>query len=134
LNDLQNALTNVGLTVRQSPLRPAALNELVNLIEGGRISGRQAKEVFAEMFASGKSATAVVEERGLAQITDRSALEKLCDQVISAHPKSVTDFRAGNAAALNFLKGQLMKLSRGQANPQLAGEILLARLSSSTAA
>jgi aspartyl-tRNA(Asn)/glutamyl-tRNA(Gln) amidotransferase subunit B len=134
LNDLQNALTNVGLTVRQSPLRPAALNELVNLIEAGRISGRQAKEVFAEMFASGKSATAVVEERGLAQITDRSALEKLCDQVISAHPKSVSDFRAGNAAALNFLKGQLMKLSRGQANPQLAGEILLARLSSSTAA
>ena len=134
LNDLQNALTNVRLTIKQCPLPPAALDELLTLIEEGRISGRQAKEVFAEMFARGKSATAVVEEKGFTQLSDRGTLEKLCDQVIAAHPKSVADFRSGNAAALNFLKGQSMKLSRGQANPALVGEILLAKLNSTTAA
>lgn len=134
LNDLQNVLTNVGLTIKQCPLPPAALDELVTLIEEGRISGRQAKDVFAEMFASGKSATAVVEEKGFTQLSDRNTLEKLCDQVVADHPKSVADFRSGNAVALNFLKGQVMKLTRGQANPALVGEILLAKLSSATAA
>ena len=129
LNDLQSALTNIGLTIGECPVAPASLNELVNLIEEGRISGRQAKEVFAEMLASGKSPAAVVEEKGLAQLSDRDTLEKFCDQVIALYPKSVADFRAGNAAALNFLKGQVMKLSRGQANPTVVGEILVSKFS-----
>ncbi len=107
---------------------PGALNELVNLVEAGTISGKQAKEVFAEMFASGKTAAAIVKEKGIEQLSDTGAIEALCDQVIAAHPKPVADFQAGNAASLNFLKGQVMKLSKGTANPALVGEILERKL------
>jgi len=128
LNDLQSALTNAGLTIGNCPIPPETLDELVTLIERGRISGKQGKEVFAEMFASGKSASTIVQEKGIEQLSDTSAVEALCDDVIAANPKPAADFRAGNAAALNFLKGQVMKISKGQANPQLAGEILEKKL------
>ena len=100
----------------------------MNLIDSGKISGKQGKEVFAEMFANGKSAAAIVQEKGIEQLSDTSAIEALCDQVIAANPKPVADFRAGNEASLNFLKGQVMKLSKGKANPGLAGEILERKL------
>jgi aspartyl-tRNA(Asn)/glutamyl-tRNA(Gln) amidotransferase subunit B len=128
LNDLQSALMNTGLTIANSPVAPAALDELVNLIDDGKISGKQGKEVFVEMFASGKSASGIVREKGIAQLSDSAAIEGLCDQVIAANPKPVADFRAGNAASLNFLKGRVMKLSQGKANPGLAGEILERKL------
>ncbi|MDQ3413916.1 MAG: Asp-tRNA(Asn)/Glu-tRNA(Gln) amidotransferase GatCAB subunit B, partial [Verrucomicrobiota bacterium] len=128
LNDLLSALTNAGLTIAQSPLAPGALDQLVNLIDEGKISSRQGKEVFAEMFASGQPASVIVEQKGIAQLSDRGELEALCDQVIRANPKPVADFRAGHAASLNFLKGQVMKLSRGKANPALVGEILERKL------
>ena len=102
----------------------------MNLIDSGKISGKQGKEVFAEMFATGKTATAIVKEKGIEQLSDVSAIETLCDEVIAANPKPVTDFRAGNVASLNFLKGQVIKLSKGKANPQLVGEILERKLSS----
>ena len=128
LNDLQNALSNAGKTINDCPMAPEALDELVNLIDSGKISGKQGKEVFAEMFASSKAAAAIVKEKGIEQLSDVSAIEALCDQVIAANPKSAADFKAGNAASLNFLKGQVMKLSKGKANPQLAGEILERKL------
>jgi aspartyl-tRNA(Asn)/glutamyl-tRNA(Gln) amidotransferase subunit B len=128
LNDLQNALSNAGKTIEDCPIPPEALDELVNLIDSGRISGKQAKEVFAEMFATGKRAGAIVKEKGIEQLSDVSAIEALCDQVIAANRKSVADFKAGNLASLNFLKGRVMKLSKGKANPQLAGEILEKKL------
>jgi aspartyl-tRNA(Asn)/glutamyl-tRNA(Gln) amidotransferase subunit B len=96
----------------------------VNLIDSGKISGKQGKEVFAEMFATGKTATAIVKEKGVEQLSDLSTIEKLCDEVIAANPKPLADFRAGNVASLNFLKGQVMKLSKGKANPRIVGEIL----------
>jgi aspartyl-tRNA(Asn)/glutamyl-tRNA(Gln) amidotransferase subunit B len=128
LNDLQNALSIAGKTINNCPIPPEALDELVNLIDTGKISGKQGKEVFAEMFASGKNAMAIVKEKGIEQLSDLSAIEKLCDEAIAANPKPVADFRAGNIASLNFLKGQVMKLSKGKANPQLAGEILEKKL------
>ncbi len=128
LNDLQNALTSSSRTISDCPIPPESLDELVNLIDNGKISGKQGKEVFAEMFASGKSASTIVQEKGIEQLSDTSAIEALCDEVIAANPKPAADFRAGNAAALNFLKGQVMKISKGQANPQLAGEILEKKL------
>jgi len=100
----------------------------VNFIDSGKISGKQGKEVFAEMFATGKTATAIVKEKGVEQLSDVSTIEKLCDEVISANPKPAADFRAGNVASLNFLKGQVIKLSKGKANPQLVGEILERKL------
>jgi aspartyl-tRNA(Asn)/glutamyl-tRNA(Gln) amidotransferase subunit B len=128
LNDLQNALVQEGRAINDCPIPPAALDELVNLIDNGKISGKQAKEVFAEMFASGKSAAAIVQEKGIEQLSDVVAIKALCDQVIADNPKPVADFKAGNLASLNFLKGQVMKLSKGTANPALVGEILEGKL------
>jgi aspartyl-tRNA(Asn)/glutamyl-tRNA(Gln) amidotransferase subunit B len=128
LNDLQSALSAAGKTINDCPIPVDALNELVTLIDSGKISGKQGKEVFAEMFASGKSAGAIVEEKGIEQLSDTGVIEKICDEVIAANPKPAADFKAGNAASLNFLKGQVMKLSKGKANPQLAGAILERKL------
>ena len=80
------------------------------------------------MFASGKAAAAIVTEKGIAQLSDVGAIEKLCDEVIAANPKPAADFKAGHAASLNFLKGQVLKLSKGTANPGLVGKILEQRL------
>jgi aspartyl-tRNA(Asn)/glutamyl-tRNA(Gln) amidotransferase subunit B len=128
LNDLQNALSNTGKTINDCPIPPGALDELVDLINNGKISGKQGKEVFAEMFATGQAAAVIVKEKGIEQLSDVSAVEALCDEVIAANPKPAADFKAGNTASLNFLKGQVMKLSKGKANPQLAGEVLKRKL------
>jgi len=128
LNDLQNALSDAGKTISACPIPPVALDELVNLIDTGKISGKQGKEVFAEMFATGKHAAAIVKEKGIEQLSDVGAIETLCDEAIAANPKPVADFKAGSVASLNFLKGQVLKLSKGKANPQLAGEILEKKL------
>jgi len=130
LNDLQNALSAAGRTISDCPIPPEALDELVNLIDNGKISGRQGKEVFADMFATGRSAAAIVKKKGIEQLSDLSAIEALCDEVIKANPKPVADFRTGNVASLNFLKGQVIKISKGKANPQLVGEILQRKLKS----
>jgi aspartyl-tRNA(Asn)/glutamyl-tRNA(Gln) amidotransferase subunit B len=130
LNDLQNALSAAGKTIHDCPIRPEALDQLVNLIDTGKISGKQGKEVFAEMFASGKTAAAIVKEKGIEQLSDAGAIEALCDDVIAANPKPVADYKAGNMASLNFLKGQVIKISKGKANPQLVGEILERKLKS----
>jgi len=128
LNDLQSALATAERTITDCPIPAGALDDLVSLIESGKISGKQAKEVFAEMFASGKPAAAIVQERGIEQLSDGAAIEAFCEQVIAANPKPAADYRAGNMASLNFLKGQVMKLSKGKANPQVAGEILERKL------
>jgi aspartyl-tRNA(Asn)/glutamyl-tRNA(Gln) amidotransferase subunit B len=128
LNDLQSALSSASKTISDCPIPPEALDELVNLIESGKISSKQAKDVFAEMFTSGRAAAAIVQEKGIEQLSDTGEIEAFCDQAIAANPKPAADFKAGNAASLNFLKGQVMKLSKGKANPQLAGEILERKL------
>ena len=90
--------------------------------------GKMAKDVFAEMFTSGEAPAVIVEKKGLLQVSDTGAIEKFCDEAIAANPKSAEDFRAGKVAALNFLKGQVMKLSKGKANTNLIGEILEKKL------
>jgi aspartyl-tRNA(Asn)/glutamyl-tRNA(Gln) amidotransferase subunit B len=128
LNDLQNALGLEGRAIGDCPIPPAALDELIHLIDDGRISSKQAKEVFVEMFETGKSAVTIVQEKGIEQLSDAAAIEALCDQVIAGNPKPVADFKGGNRASLNFLKGQVIKLSRGTANPGVVGEILERKL------
>ena len=80
------------------------------------------------MFDTGKPPDLIVQEKGLAQVSDAGAIEKLCDEAIAANPGPAADYKAGKAAALNFLKGQVMKLSKGKANPALAGDILERKL------
>ncbi|MGD1087957.1 MAG: Asp-tRNA(Asn)/Glu-tRNA(Gln) amidotransferase subunit GatB [Verrucomicrobiota bacterium] len=108
--------------------KPEGLLELVSLVENKTISSTAAQQVFAEMFETGKSPAAIVQEKGLAQVSDTGAIEKFCDEAIAANPGPANDFKSGKAAALNFLKGQVMKLSRGKANPNLIGEILEKKL------
>ena len=107
---------------------PEALLELVALVEARTISSSAAQQVFAEMFATGQAPAAIVQEKGLAQVSDTGAIEKFCDEAIAANPKFVADYRAGKVAVLNALKGQVMKLSKGKANPALVGEILERKL------
>jgi aspartyl-tRNA(Asn)/glutamyl-tRNA(Gln) amidotransferase subunit B len=108
--------------------KPEAIVELVNLVDAKTISSAAAQQIFSEMFETGKSPGVVVQEKGLAQVSDTGAIEKLCDDAIAANPNSVADYKSGKAAALNFLKGQVMKLSKGKANPNLVGEILERKL------
>jgi aspartyl-tRNA(Asn)/glutamyl-tRNA(Gln) amidotransferase subunit B len=98
------------------------------LVGSTTINSASAQQVFAEMFDTGKAPAAIVQEKGLAQVSDTGAIEKFCDEAIAANPGPVADFKAGKAAALNFLKGQVMKLSKGKANPALVGEILERKL------
>jgi aspartyl-tRNA(Asn)/glutamyl-tRNA(Gln) amidotransferase subunit B len=128
LNDLQSALSSASLSIGDCPVAPDALDALVNLIDSGAINSKQGKVVFAEMFATGKPAAHIVEEKGLKQESDTGAIEVFVDEAIAANPASVADYRAGKVTALNFLKGQVMKLSKGKANPALAGEILEKKL------
>lgn len=128
INDLLSALGASSLALAETRVTPMALAELAMLLEKGTISGRQGKEVFAEMMASGKPAAAIVQEKGMQQVSDTGALEAFCDEAIAAHPSVVADFKAGKEAALNFLKGQVMKLSKGKANPALVGDILKNKL------
>jgi aspartyl-tRNA(Asn)/glutamyl-tRNA(Gln) amidotransferase subunit B len=103
-------------------------SELAELASSGQINSKQAKDVFSRMLVTGKSPTALVSELGLAQVSDVGQLEAFCDQAIAANPKSVADFKAGKLNAVNALKGQVMKLSKGTANPQVVGEILVRKL------
>ena len=128
MTELLGKLAEAKRTITECPVAPSQLAELVALIDSGKISGKIGKEVFAEMFASGKSPSGIVKEKGLLQVSDTVAIEAFVNEAIAKNPKSVADFKAGNQAAINFLKGQVMKLSLGKANPQLVGEILLREL------
>jgi len=122
---LTSAPTNILADLK---FPPSAILELVNLVEAKTISSSAAQTVFAEMFATGKAPAAIVAEKGLAQVSDTGAIEKFCDDAIAANPAPVADYKAGKVAALNSLKGQVMKLSKGKANPALVGEILERKL------
>jgi len=128
INNLRAKLSETQTALAQLKFQPQTIPELVELVDGGKISNKMAQEVFAEMFATGEAPGRIVERKGLAQVSDADAIEALCDQAIAANPGPAADFRAGKTAALNFLKGQVMKLSKGKANPALAGQILEKKL------
>jgi aspartyl-tRNA(Asn)/glutamyl-tRNA(Gln) amidotransferase subunit B len=130
LNDLQSALAAAEMDITNCRITAQGLDDLLRLLDSGSINQKQAKDVFAEMFASGKSAAALVEEKGLKQESDSGAIETLCRTAIDANPKAAEEYRAGKTASINFLKGQVMKLSQGKANPAVAGEILAKLLTS----
>jgi aspartyl-tRNA(Asn)/glutamyl-tRNA(Gln) amidotransferase subunit B len=130
INNLRAKLTEYGTSLADVKFSDSAIGELVALVESGKISTRIAQDVFAEMFATGEAPAAIVERKGLVQVSDTGAIEKFCDEAIVANPRSVEDYKAGKAAALNFLKGQVMKLSKGKANPNLVGELLEKKLKS----
>jgi len=110
------------------PVKPEMLAGLLKLIDDNTISGKIAKTVFNDMISSGKSAGDIIAEKGLRQVTDTGEIESIIDRVIAGNSKSVEDYRNGTEKALKFLVGQVMKESRGKANPQLVNDILLEKL------
>jgi aspartyl-tRNA(Asn)/glutamyl-tRNA(Gln) amidotransferase subunit B len=130
INNLRAKMAETQTGLAELKFKPEAILELIDLVGSGKISTRIAQEVFSDMFGTGEAPARIVERKGLAQVSDTAALEQLCEQAIAANPGPVADYKAGKGAALNFLKGQVMKMSKGKANPALVGEILEKKLSS----
>lgn len=128
IGELFGRLNKASLDIRQSPVSATGLAELLQLLEKNTISGRAAKDVLDEMFASGKSASEIVKEQGLEQISDSRAIEALVDQVIANNPDQVAKYRGGNERLLGFFVGQVMKLSGGKANPAMVNQLLKRQL------
>jgi aspartyl-tRNA(Asn)/glutamyl-tRNA(Gln) amidotransferase subunit B len=128
INNLRAKLSESNTSLTDLKFTPERIVQLVELVESGKISTKTAQDVFAEMFATGAAPAKIVEQKGLVQVSDTGALEAFCDQAIAANPGPAADFKVGKTAALNFLKGQVMKLSKGKANPALVGEILERKL------
>ena len=108
------------VSVDACPVTPAMLAELVNFVESGKISGKIAKDLLPEMFESGKTAAALIEEKGLTQMSDSSAIAGIVTQALDANAKQVAEYLAGNERVLQYFVGQVMKLSKGRANPGVA--------------
>ncbi len=129
LNEVGRLLKAHNVAIQDSRLTPRAAAELLDLLEKGRITGKQSKEVIDEAFVTGKMPEEIVKEKGFAPpISDTGALEQIVDQVIAANPKIVADYRAGKVNAAKALIGQIMKQTRGQARAEIVQPLLLARL------
>jgi aspartyl-tRNA(Asn)/glutamyl-tRNA(Gln) amidotransferase subunit B len=128
MGDYSAFLNRDGLEVAQSRLTAAQLGGLLARIVDDTISGKMAKEVFEVMWADGSDADAVIEARGLKQITDSGAIEKVIDEVIAANPKQLADYRSGKDKLFGFFVGQTMKATGGKANPALLNDLLKKKL------
>lgn len=122
--EMLGLLNETGVSIDEIKFKPKQLAVLFELMGNGTISGKIAKEVFREMFNTGEDPEAIVRKKGLVQITDESQLQRIIRDVIDQNPKSVQDYKNGKQKALGFLVGQVMKLTRGKANPQLTNKIL----------
>lgn len=119
-----------GIELVDVKIRPEQMAALLKLIDAGEISGKIAKKVFGEMFVTGKDAEVIIKEQGLVQISDAGALKEMVAAVVEANPKSVEDYKAGKKKAMGFLVGQIMKASKGQANPAVINQLLTEKLDS----
>ncbi len=128
VGDLSGALNGAGKDITESPVSATSLGELVLLINRGELSGKLAKEIFPKMFATGEAPAIIMDREGLRQISDTGALEKIVEEVIAASPKQVEQYRGGKTQVIGFLVGQVMKASRGQANPGTVNELLKKKL------
>ena len=128
LSELLRELKNTAIEISACKITPEDLGALIRLIDDQTISGKIAKDVFTEMFATGISPAAIVREKGLVQITDNAAIEKIVDEVIASYPKELEQYRSGKKALLGFFVGSVIKTSGGKANPQSVNEILKKKL------
>ncbi|HBB88594.1 MAG TPA: Asp-tRNA(Asn)/Glu-tRNA(Gln) amidotransferase GatCAB subunit B, partial [Blastocatellia bacterium] len=126
--ELLRELDAAGLTAQVSTVSPEELGALVQLINDDKISGKQGKEVLHEMFKSGKTANAVIEERGLVQLSDTGEIDRIIDEVIAGNPSQLEQYRAGKEALFGFFVGQVIKASKGKANPKIVNARLKAKL------
>jgi aspartyl-tRNA(Asn)/glutamyl-tRNA(Gln) amidotransferase subunit B len=130
--ELLRELETAGKPISACPVSPEELGALVRLIDEGKISGKQGKDVLVEMCATGKGAADVVEERGLVQVSDASAIDPIIDAVIEASPQQLAQYRAGKETLFGFFVGQVLKASKGKANPKVVNERLREKLNENT--
>lgn len=128
LGELTRELNNSGKGVNESMVTAEDLATLLTTVESGAINNSQAKEVLIEMFATGKTAPAVISEKGFEQVSDSGAIEKIVDEVIAANQANVDAYRGGNDKLFGFFVGQVMKASQGKANPKVVNDILREKL------
>lgn len=128
INNLRAKMSEMEMTVSDIRFPLKGIPDLVQLVGTGKISSKIAQDVFGEMFETGESPFQIVERKQLSQVSDSGEIERFCDEAIAANPKSAADFKSGKGAALNFLKGQVMKASKGKANPSVVGETLARKL------
>ncbi len=128
LTELLGALKAGGIAIAESPIAPERLSALVALVESGTISGKIGKEVFAEAYKTGEPPAAIVERRGVQQISDEAALWAIVEKVVSASPKQTADYQSGKDGLFGYFVGQVMKESQGRANPVISTELLRKRL------
>lgn len=128
MTELLRELNQANKTISQSPISAENLGRLIGLIDGGTISGKIAKTVFAEMWSGGKDPETIVKEKNLVQVTDTGAIEKMIDEVLAANTQQVADYRGGRTKLFGFFVGAVMKASKGQANPDLVNRILTEKL------
>jgi len=126
--DLSGALNKAGLDITQSPVSPSMLGAMLRRISDNTISGKIAKEVFEAIWNGEGDADTLIASKGLQQVTDNGEIEKIIDQVLAANPKPLAEYRAGKEKLFGFFVGQVMKLSKGKANPQQVNELLNAKL------
>ncbi len=129
MGDISAFLNANALRIKDIKLKPQALAGLLKEIDSGKISGKMAKDIILEMLQTGKDASQVISEKGLAQISDTAQIEKVADEVIAENKKTAEDYLKGKDTALMFLIGQVMKKTKGKANPALADEVLRRKLS-----
>ncbi|MGB9597417.1 MAG: Asp-tRNA(Asn)/Glu-tRNA(Gln) amidotransferase GatCAB subunit B, partial [Candidatus Poribacteria bacterium] len=128
LNELMALMSNAKQTIEDCKITPELFAGMMKLIDNGTISGKIAKTVFEEMFNTGRTAESIVKEKGLVQITDENEIIKVVEQVIAENPGPVQDYKNGGTKAIGFLVGQVMKATKGKANPQLVNKILTEKL------
>lgn len=128
MTELMRELKNDEKEIDDCIVKPEHMGELVALIDSGDISGKIAKSVFEDMYKTGDSPKTIVEKKGLKQVSDSSTIEKMVDDVIAANPKQYEQYKAGKDALFGFFVGQVMKASKGQANPQMVNEVLKKKL------
>ena len=128
MSEVLRLLNIEGKEIQDTPLTPEHVAKVLQLINDGTISGRIAKDVFEETFHSGRDPEAIVKERGLVQISDTDELSRLVAEVVAANPKVAEDYRNGKDKALGYLVGQVMKATRGKANPQMVNKLLREKL------
>lgn len=128
MTELLRHLSEKEMELSSARITPESLAALIRLVENGTLNMPSAREVFATLFEQGGDPETIVKERGLAQVSDTGALEAMVDKAIADNPRSVADFKSGKAAALQFLVGQVMRASRGKANPQTVQQILKRKL------
>ncbi len=128
MGEITRALNDSGTAIEACPITPGELAALLKLIDNGTISGKMAKIVFDEMWCSGKTPQAIVEDKGLVQLSDSNAIENIIDEIMAANAGQVNEYRGGKEKVFGFFVGQVMKASRGRANPSVVNELLLDKL------